>query len=99
MKEKLEQIKAEAIAQIQAANAPEKLNDVRCEIFRKERRTDGGSKGMKDVAPQDRPKVGQLVNETRAQIEKLLEDSKTKMERVIREARLKAEVIDVTLPI
>ena len=29
MKEKLEQIKAEAVAQIQAAGAPEKLNDVR----------------------------------------------------------------------
>ena len=29
MKEKLEQIKAEAVAQIQAADAPEKLNDVR----------------------------------------------------------------------
>lgn len=29
MKEKLEQIKAEAVARIQAADAPEKLNDVR----------------------------------------------------------------------
>ena len=26
-------------------------------------------KGMKDVAPEDRPKVGQMVNETRAAIE------------------------------
>ena len=98
MKEKLEQIKAEAIAQIQAANAPEKLNDVRVKFLGKKGELTAVLKGMKDVAPQDRPKVGQLVNETRAQIEKLLEDSKTKMERVIREARLKAEVIDVTLP-
>ena len=37
-------------------------------------------KGMKDVAPEERPKVGQLVNETRAAIEELLEETKVKME-------------------
>ena len=35
---------------------------------------------MKDVAPEDRPKVGQLVNETRAKIEELLEASRKKLE-------------------
>ena len=53
---------------------------------------------MKDVAPEERPKVGQLVNDTRAAIEELLEESKTRMEKAIREEKLKAEVIDVTLP-
>lgn len=55
-------------------------------------------KGMKDVAPEERPKVGQLVNDTRAAIEELLEESKAKMEKAIREEKMKAEVIDVTLP-
>ena len=31
-------------------------------------------KGMKDVAPEDRPKVGQWVNETREAVEKLLDE-------------------------
>ena len=53
---------------------------------------------MKDVAPEDRPKVGQMVNDARAEIEKALEEAKTKMERIAREAAMKAEVIDVTLP-
>ena len=53
---------------------------------------------MKDVAPEDRAKVGQLVNETRATIESLLEERKTKMEKEILERKLKEEVIDVTLP-
>jgi Aminoacyl tRNA synthetase class II, N-terminal domain len=35
-------------------------------------------KGMKDVAPEDRPKVGQMVNETRAAIEAVLEENKEK---------------------
>ena len=55
-------------------------------------------KGMKDVVQRSDPKVGQLVNETRAAIEELLEETKVKMEAAIREEKMKAEVIDVTLP-
>lgn len=55
-------------------------------------------KGMKDVSPEERPKVGQLVNETRSKIEALLEESKQKLEEAVREEKMKAEVIDVTLP-
>ena len=55
-------------------------------------------KGMKDVAAEDRPKVGQLVNEAREEIETALNNAKTAMEKAIREAKLKEEVIDVTLP-
>ena len=40
MKEKLEQIKAEAVAKIQEADVPEKLNDVRVKFLGKKRRTD-----------------------------------------------------------
>ena len=98
MKEKLEQIKAEAVAQIQAADVPEKLNDVRVKFLGKKGELTAVLKGMKDVAPEDRPKVGQMVNDARAAIEALLEESKTKMERAIREQKMKEEVIDVTLP-
>ena len=55
-------------------------------------------KGMKDVSPEERPKVGQLVNETRAKIEGLLEESRQKLEEAVREEKMQAEVIDVTLP-
>ena len=98
MKEKLEQIKAEAIAQIRAADVPERLNDVRVKFLGKKGELTAVLKGMKDVAPEERPKVGQLVNDTRAAIETILEESKTKMERAIREQKMKEEVIDVTLP-
>ena len=35
---------------------------------------------MKDVSPEDRPKVGQLVNDTRAEIEKVLEEKEKEKE-------------------
>ena len=98
MKERLEQIKAEAVARIQEADVPEKLNDVRVKFLGKKGELTAVLKGMKDVAPEERPKVGQLVNETRAAIEELLDETKKKMDAAIREEKLKQEVIDVTLP-
>ena len=73
MKEKLEQIKAEALRQIEASDALEKLNEVKVNYLGKKGELTAVLKSMKDVAPEDRPKVGQLVNETRAEIEKVLE--------------------------
>ena len=98
MKEKLQSIKEEALAQIQAADAPEKLNDVKVRFLGKKGELTAVLKGMKDVAAEDRPKVGQLVNETRAKIEELLETSRKEFEEKVREEKMKAEVIDVTLP-
>ena len=98
MKDRLEQIKAQALEQIKASDMPEKLNEVRVKFLGKKGELTAVLKGMKDVAPEERPKVGQLVNETRAAIEELLEETKVKMEAAIREEKMKAEVIDVTLP-
>ena len=104
MRERLEQIRAKALEQIarmeenEASSALEKLNDVRVNILGKKGELTAVLKGMKDVAPQDRPKVGQMVNDTRAEIEAAMERAKKKLERAMREAAMKAEVIDVTLP-
>ena len=98
MRAKLDQIKADALAQIQNADALEKLNEVRVNVLGKKGALTAVLKSMKDVAPEDRPKVGQMVNETRAEIEKVLEETMKKMERSKRELQMKLEVIDVTLP-
>ncbi len=98
MKERLEQIKAEALEKISAGVSLDDLNEVRITQLGKKGALTGILKSMKDVAPEERPKVGQLVNEARADIEAALEKAKTEMERKVREAKLKKEVIDVTLP-
>lgn len=98
MKERLEQIKAEALGKISAAVSLDELNEVRITQLGKKGALTGILKSMKDVAPEERPKIGQLVNEARADIEAALEKAKTEMERKVREAKLKKEVIDVTLP-
>ena len=93
MKEKLQNIKEEALKAIEAADMPEKLNDVRVKFLGKKGELTAVLKGMKDVAPEDRPKVGQMVNETRAAIEAVLEENKEKMEKAIRAEKLKKEAI------
>ena len=98
MKDKLQQIKDEALKQIQASDVLEKLNDVKVNFLGKKGELTSVLKGMKDVAPEDRPKVGQMVNETREAIEEALKEAQLKMERAVREAQMKKEVIDVTLP-
>ena len=65
MKEKLEQIKAEALSKIENSDALEKLNEVRVNYLGKKGELTAVLKSMKDVAPEDRPKVGQMVNEVR----------------------------------
>lgn len=98
MKAKLEQIREQALSQIKSSDTTEKLNEARVNFLGKKGELTSVLKSMKDVAPEDRPKVGQWVNEVREEIERVLEEAKTKMEREIREAQMKAEVIDVTLP-
>lgn len=98
MKEILQSIRNEAVKQIEASDVPEKLNDVRVKFLGKKGELTAVLKSMKDVAPEDRPKVGQLVNEAREAIEAMLEDTKKKMDQAIRAEKLKSEVIDVTLP-
>lgn len=98
MKEKLEQIREEALRQIGEAGTPEALNEVRVAFLGKKGSLTTVLKSMKDVAPEERPRVGQLVNEARAEIESALESAKSKMEQAMMEKRLEAEVIDVTLP-
>ena len=98
MKEKLAKIREEILKQIDASENLDKLNEVRVSALGKKGALTELLKSMKEVAPEERPKVGQMVNEVRAEIETALETEKAKLEDRVMEARLKNEVIDVTLP-
>ena len=98
MKDKLQEITKRAMEQIEAADEMSALNDVRVAILGKKGELTAVLKSMKDVKPEDRPAVGQLVNETRSAIEEKLAEAKERLEGAEMEMRLKSEVIDVTLP-
>lgn len=98
MKERLQEIREKALSQIKATDSLEKLNDIRVAFLGKKGELTEVLKGMKEVAPEERPAVGQIVNETRLAIEEVLENAKKELSGRMRELQMKTEVIDVTLP-
>ncbi|MBQ7247050.1 MAG: phenylalanine--tRNA ligase subunit alpha [Lachnospiraceae bacterium] len=98
MNEKLEKIRQEALSRIEQSGGLEKLEEVRVAYLGKKGELTEVLKGMRDVAPEDRPKVGQLVNEARAIIEKRLDEARSELARAARELKIASETIDVTLP-
>ena len=98
MRDKIQQIREKALAEIDMADGLEKLNDVRAAILGKKGELTAVLKGMKDVAPDERPKVGQWVNETREAVEKLLDEKVKKFEAEALKRKYESEKIDVTMP-
>lgn len=98
MKEKLQKIRENAIAEIENSEGLERLNEVRTAILGKKGELTAVLKGMRDVAPEDRPKVGQWVNETREAIENRLAERLAKLEAEALRLRYESEKLDVTMP-
>lgn len=76
MKDQLEKIKQEALSRIEASDALEKLGDIKVAYSEKGELTTV-LKSLKDVSPEDRPKIGQMVNDVRALLEEKLEETMT----------------------
>ncbi|MSS62597.1 phenylalanine--tRNA ligase subunit alpha [Velocimicrobium porci] len=98
MQEKLKAILDQAVAQINESQEIERLNEIRVSVLGKKGELTSVLKSMKEVAPEDRPKVGQMVNEARTQLEELLEEKRVAFAKKLREEQIKKETIDVTLP-
>ena len=95
MKEKLQTLKEAALSQINAAGGLEKLNEIRVAFLGKKGEITSVLKSLKEIAPQERPAFGQLVNDARSMIEEKLEEKKRTLEKKLREEKMKAETIDV----
>ena len=98
MKDKLKKIMDTAIEQIDATEQLDKLNDIKVVFLGKKGELTSLLKSMKDLAPEDRPKAGQMVNEARTKIEGMLEAKKKEFEKALLEEKLENEKIDVTHP-
>ena len=98
MKDRLQKIREEAIQKIQSSENLDKLNEIKVSVLGKKGALTEVLKGMKGIAAEERPKVGQMVNDTRTAIEEKIEEMRARLAAAAREAQLQAEVIDVTLP-
>ena len=98
MREQLEQIKANALAALEAAATPVALEELRVKLLGKKGEMTAVLKQMGKLSPEERPVMGQMANAVRAEIEAKLEARKAAIHAAVLEAKLAAAAIDVTIP-
>ncbi|HEY2665166.1 MAG TPA: phenylalanine--tRNA ligase subunit alpha [Candidatus Binataceae bacterium] len=98
MKEELEQIRRRAMAELAAGAAAEQIEEVRVRVLGRSGELTAIMRKMRDVAPQERPEIGQLVNQIKGEIEARIDELTTQLALRELEKALAGERIDVSLP-
>ena len=98
MQEELKAIRERVLEEMKSVQDTGALEQLRVRVLGKKGELTGILRGMGKLPPEERPKVGQIVNETREKLEKALDEAAEKLRAREKEARLAAEKIDVTLP-
>ncbi len=98
MKEKLEQIEAQALEALTSLASLSELDALRVQYLGKKGELTALLKQMGGLSAEERPAMGQLGNQVRAAIEGALETATARLEAVEMEKRLLSETLDVTIP-
>jgi phenylalanyl-tRNA synthetase alpha chain len=98
MIEKLKEIKEKALVEIQNISDKKSLNEIKVKYLGKQGELTAILRGMRDVSPEDRPKVGALVNEVRSEIESQIEEKENRFDEEELAKSLASEKIDITEP-
>ena len=98
MEEKILQIKKEALQEIEQIKSQKELDEIRNKYLSRASELNNLKKGLKDVAPELRPKIGALTNEVSKEIEVLVNKKAEEFYQIELNKKLEAEKIDVTLP-
>ncbi|WP_041971992.1 phenylalanine--tRNA ligase subunit alpha [Geobacter sp. OR-1] len=98
MNEQLEQLKTRALQEIAAISGEEELQNLRVKYLGKKGELTSVMKGIGALTPEERPKLGQVVNAVRDLLEERIESVLQQTRKNARDAKLRSERIDVTLP-
>ena len=98
MQQKLEQIKAAALAELASAEDSKAVEELRVRYLGKKGEITAILKQMGSLSPEERPKMGQLANEVRADIENAISTAMAEMGKKAQELRLKKETLDISIP-
>ena len=98
MKEQLEAIRKQALEAVAGTQAGSELEAVRVQYLGKKGALTAVLKQMGKLSPEERPVMGQLANEVRAELEKAIEVQSAALAEKALEAKLAAETVDVTIP-
>ncbi len=98
MKEKLEAIKAAAREALNSSSTEHDIEELRVKFLGKKGELTAILKQMGSLSPEERPQMGQMVNEAKQKLEALIADKKAEMQKKATELKLKSEAIDITMP-
>ena len=98
MKEMLEALREASRAAIEEAGDMEALENLRIRYLGKKGELTAILKQMGRLSAQERPVIGQLANQVRAELESELDSRKAALAAKLQELKLKSETLDVTIP-
>lgn len=98
MVKKFSEILQEVKEKITSADTSKILTEIKVDFLGKNGVVTGLLKGMRDIAPEERPAFGQQVNGLRAQIEELLQKREEAVKQRELAKKFQAEAVDITLP-
>ena len=98
MKEQLQKIKEQALADISASGDPKALEDLRVKYLGKKGELTAILKQMGGLSAEERPVMGQLANDVRAALEAAITEKASALKAEVMEKQLASEAIDVTMP-
>lgn len=98
MKEKISELYNSALEAIRSVKDKKSLDEIRVKYLGKSGSVTQLLKGMRDVAPEERPKIGQLVNDLRCKIEAIIQAKEEERKKDELANALTTERIDVTMP-
>jgi phenylalanyl-tRNA synthetase alpha chain len=94
----LSELETRARERIEAAATAQELEPVRIEVLGRKGTLAQLSKELGKLPPEERGRVGKLLNSVKQHLEEALDSRKAQFEAVARQARLDAEWLDLTLP-
>ncbi len=98
MKEEIENIRNNAVKEIEIASDAKELELLRVKYLGKKGELTAILRGMGGLSPEERPIVGGLVNVVKAELEEMIGKKEIDFEKAELKRKLEEEKIDITLP-
>lgn len=98
MKDKLIEIKEAALSELRNVNVSQDMEALRVKYLGKKGELTGILRGMGGLSAEERPLIGKLANEVRAEIEAKIDEILTVIKEKEKNTKLESEVIDITMP-
>ncbi|MBC8530641.1 phenylalanine--tRNA ligase subunit alpha [Gehongia tenuis] len=98
MKERLEALRQKALEDLKGISDSAALENLRVSIVGKKGELTQFLRGMGSLSPEERPAMGQMINDVRKALETALDEKAKSLKAAELERRLAEEALDVTVP-